>query len=85
MCRSTGAQGNPNRAIDPTTGSTSQSDVQKAASPDGDGTFVTLIHDSLPQGERDIHEAGWSLYLGRLVTVAEGGDPGPDPSLQGVG
>lgn len=49
--------------------------------PDGDGTRVTLTHDSLPAGERDIHEAGWSLYLGRLVTVAEGGDPGPDPSL----
>ena len=49
--------------------------------PDGDGTLLTLTHDSLPQGERDIHEAGWSLYLDRLVTVAEGGDPGPDPSL----
>lgn len=50
---------------------------------DGDGTLVTLTHDSLPQGERDIHEAGWLLYLGRLVIVAEDGDPGPDPSLQG--
>ena len=49
--------------------------------PDGDGTVVTLTHDSLPQGERDIHEAGWSLYLDRLATVAEGGDPGPDPAL----
>lgn len=52
--------------------------------PDGDGTLVTLTHDSLPQGEREIHEAGWVLYLGRLVVVAEGGDPGPDPSLQGM-
>jgi uncharacterized protein YndB with AHSA1/START domain len=51
---------------------------------DGDGTLVTLTHDSLPQVERDIHEAGWSLYLDRLVTVAEGGDPGPDPSLAGA-
>jgi uncharacterized protein YndB with AHSA1/START domain len=51
--------------------------------PDGDGTLVTLTHD-LPQAERDNHEAGWSLYLGRLVTAAEGGDPGPDPSLQGA-
>jgi hypothetical protein len=23
---------------------------------------VTLTHDLLPQGEREIHEAGWSLY-----------------------
>jgi uncharacterized protein YndB with AHSA1/START domain len=53
--------------------------------PDGDGTLVTLTHDSLPQAEREIHEAGWSLYLDRLLTVAEGGDPGPDPSLQGTG
>ena len=52
--------------------------------PDGDGTLVTLTHDSLPRGERDIHEAGWSLYLDRLVTVAEGGNPGPDPSLEGA-
>jgi uncharacterized protein YndB with AHSA1/START domain len=53
--------------------------------PVGDGTLVTLTHDSLPQTERDIHAAGWSLYLDRLVTAAEGGDPGPDPSLAGGG
>jgi uncharacterized protein YndB with AHSA1/START domain len=52
--------------------------------PDGDGTLLTLTHDSLPDRERELHEAGWSLYLDRLVTVAEGGDPGPDPSLQGA-
>jgi uncharacterized protein YndB with AHSA1/START domain len=52
--------------------------------PDGDGTLVTLTHDSLPDRERELHEAGWSLYLNRLVIVAEGGDPGPDPSLQGA-
>jgi len=52
--------------------------------PDRDGTLVTLTHDSLPLVERDIHEAGWIQYIGRLVTVAEGGEPGPDPSLQGV-
>jgi len=53
--------------------------------PDGDGTLVTLTHDSLPLDEREIHEAGWSLYLDRLVKVAEGRDPGPDPSLEGAG
>ena len=52
--------------------------------PDGDGTVVTLTHESLPDGERETHEAGWSLYLDRLVTVAEGGNPGPDPSLEGA-
>lgn len=49
--------------------------------PDGDGTLVTLTHDSLPPEERDIHHQGWSLYFDRLVIVAEDGDPGPDPSL----
>jgi uncharacterized protein YndB with AHSA1/START domain len=53
--------------------------------PDGDGTLLTLTHDSLPDRERELHEAGWGMYLDRLVTVAAGGDPGPDPSLQGTG
>jgi uncharacterized protein YndB with AHSA1/START domain len=53
--------------------------------PDGDGTLVTLTHDALPPHEREIHEAGWSLYLDRLVAVAEGREPGPDPSLAGAG
>jgi uncharacterized protein YndB with AHSA1/START domain len=53
--------------------------------PDGDGTVVTLTHDSLPSDERGMHEDGWTQYLGRLVTVAEGGDPGLDPSLSGRG
>ena len=53
--------------------------------PDGDATGLTLTHDMLAKGERDIHEAGWSLYQDRLVVVVvEGGDPGPDPSLQGA-
>ena len=52
--------------------------------PDGDGTLLTLTQDTLPDRERQLHEAGWSLYLDRLVTVAEGGDPGPDPSLEGT-
>lgn len=52
--------------------------------PDGDGTILTLTHDLLPRDERAIHETGWSLYLDRLTIVAQGGDPGPDPSLQGV-
>jgi uncharacterized protein YndB with AHSA1/START domain len=53
--------------------------------PDGDGTLVTLTHDGLPAGERDLHAAGWSIYLDRLVLVVEGIDPGPDPSLDDPG
>lgn len=48
---------------------------------DGDGTVVTLTHDGLPDRDRDLHAAGWSLYLDRLVLVLEGIDPGHDPSL----
>lgn len=46
----------------------------------GDGTRVTLRHDDLPNTElRDGHQIAWETYLPRLVIVASGGDPGPDP------
>jgi hypothetical protein len=47
--------------------------------PATDGTLVRLTHRQLPPEETDLHEVGWSHYLDRLVSVAEGGDPGPDP------
>lgn len=47
--------------------------------PDGEGTLVRLTHRDLPPGEHQVHLAGWRHYLPRLVSVAEGGDPGPDP------
>jgi hypothetical protein len=37
-----------------------------------------------PQSQPARRRPGWTLYLDRLVTVAEGGDPGQDPSLQGL-
>lgn len=44
-------------------------------------TTVTLTHRGLPdEQQRDEHGQGWQLYLGRLATVATGGDPGPDPN-----
>jgi uncharacterized protein YndB with AHSA1/START domain len=43
------------------------------------GTLVRLTHRDLPPEARDAHEMGWTHYLSRLKSVAEGGDPGPDP------
>lgn len=47
--------------------------------PEGEATVVRLTHRDLPDDAYEIHRHGWSNYVGRLATVAEGGDPGPDP------
>ena len=47
---------------------------------DAGGTLIRLTHRGLPPGEVANHQAGWRHYLPRLSTVAEGGDPGLDPS-----
>ncbi|MER6351730.1 SRPBCC domain-containing protein [Streptomyces sp. NPDC001634] len=44
-----------------------------------DGTLLRLVHRGLPSPEAcAAHEEGWTHYVGRLATVAAGGDPGPD-------
>jgi uncharacterized protein YndB with AHSA1/START domain len=53
--------------------------VEVSLEPDGDGTLVLLRHFDLPEPALEVHGQGWDLYLGRLVTAAAGGDPGPDP------
>lgn len=46
---------------------------------DGTGTLVRLTHTGFIDAEwADDHSKGWSHYLDRLKTAAEGGDPGPD-------
>ena len=46
---------------------------------DGDGTLVRLTHRGLPDSDQQAaHGHGWSHYIARLKTAAEGGDPGPD-------
>jgi uncharacterized protein YndB with AHSA1/START domain len=54
--------------------------VEVTLEPDGDGTLVRLRHLDLPEGSREIHGQGWDMYLARLTAVAEGRDPGADPS-----
>jgi uncharacterized protein YndB with AHSA1/START domain len=47
--------------------------------PEQMGTRVRLIHRELPPETREKHTLGWAHYLGRLKTVSEGSEPGPDP------
>ncbi len=42
------------------------------------GTLLRLTQERIPEGFDAVRQ-GWEHYLGRLVVVAEGGDPGPDP------
>lgn len=44
----------------------------------GGGTLVRLTQELVPDGF-DAVRRGWEHYLDRLVVVAGGGDPGPDP------
>ena len=42
--------------------------------------LLRLRHLGLPTADqRKAHREGWDHYLARLVVVAAGGDPGPDP------
>jgi uncharacterized protein YndB with AHSA1/START domain len=69
----------------------SQSPVGPASStvacdltPDGDGTLLRFRHFDLPSAEAaESHGHGWDHYLGRLVRLASGGDPGRDLWLDG--
>lgn len=45
---------------------------------DGDGTLIRLTHREVPTDEAPMHDVGWQHYVGRLVTVVEGRDPGAD-------
>jgi uncharacterized protein YndB with AHSA1/START domain len=49
---------------------------------DGSGTVVHLTHTGFVDAEwASDHRKGWTYYLGRLKTVGEGGDPGPDDKM----
>jgi len=46
--------------------------------PAAGGTMVHLTHEGLSGEQQASHGAGWTHYLGRLVTAATAGDAGPD-------
>jgi uncharacterized protein YndB with AHSA1/START domain len=55
------------------------STVEVTLTPTTNGTMLRLVHRDLPTAEdRKNHALGWDHYLPRLVTSAQGGDPGPD-------
>lgn len=43
------------------------------------GTPVRLRSTNLPEEQVEQHALGWEHYLGRLKTVLQGEDTGPDP------
>lgn len=47
--------------------------------PNDEGTLIRLTHEGLTPDDAAMHGVGWNHYLPRLVTAAEGGDPGEDP------
>jgi uncharacterized protein (TIGR03086 family) len=46
--------------------------------PAAGGTMVHLVHEGLTGEQEASHAAGWTHYLGRLVTAATAGDAGAD-------
>jgi len=72
-------QGGDDKAMAVAPGS---STIEVELEPEGDGTFLRFTHRDLPSVEAVAsHGHGWDHYLGRLVTVAEGRDPGRDTWL----
>ncbi len=64
----------PGHAVPP-----GSSAVEITLEPKEKGTLLRLIHRELPPELRDRHGYGWTHYLDRLKTLAEGGKPGRDP------
>ncbi|MEV7616587.1 SRPBCC domain-containing protein [Streptomyces sp. NPDC089799] len=55
------------------------STVEVTLQPAAEGTLFRLAHHGLPSPEAcSAHAEVWTHYVRRLVTWAEGGDPGPD-------
>ncbi len=44
------------------------------------GTHLRLVHSRLPGFLGDLHDEGWTRFLGRLAAVATGADPGAYPA-----
>lgn len=53
--------------------------VEISLRPERGGTELHLVHRGLDDPMADAHSGGWANYLHRLLEVAEGRDPDPDP------
>ncbi|HVZ39461.1 MAG TPA: SRPBCC domain-containing protein [Candidatus Kapabacteria bacterium] len=49
--------------------------VEITLEPRNGGTFLSLVHNNLPEPAVEGHNAGWVFRLGRLEAVAEGRTP----------
>jgi uncharacterized protein YndB with AHSA1/START domain len=49
--------------------------VEVTLEPDGDGTWLRLVHRGVRASERADTDAGWTGLLDRLAILAAGGDP----------
>lgn len=58
------------------------STVEVTLTPTARGTLLRLVHTGLPADAEQDHARGWGLFLPRLATIAEGRDPGPNPTMQ---
>jgi uncharacterized protein YndB with AHSA1/START domain len=48
------------------------STLEVSFTPEAEGTRVTVVHDGLPDAERELHAMGWAHYLPRLAAAAAG-------------
>ena len=55
------------------------STVEFTLEAEGGNTRLRLIHGGLPVDQIKGHHESWDHYMARLVMLAEGKDPGPDP------
>lgn len=55
------------------------STVEFKLTPQNNGTLLVLTHYGLPESEVPSHQQGWSHYMPRLQSLAQGQDPGVDP------
>ena len=53
-------------------------EVEITLEPVGSSTLLRLVHRGLPDDAVNDHLRGWDYYLGRLLLVCDGDDPGPD-------
>jgi len=51
--------------------------------PSGDGTIMRFRHELPTAAAAESHAHGWDHYFERLVVVAQGGDAGTDPWVEG--
>ena len=56
--------------------------VEIDLAPKDAGTLLKLTHSGLPEPAIAPHAEGWIHYTERLVKVASGADPGPDPWIK---